>query len=192
LLIDGKGLAMIRQTLPPSAVVGKPLAVCVGICLGPVLVCGCDAAPATHVVLQNAYPAPTGAPIVVYAAQWQAVSFPTPLSPGESSQAQLTVPAADNTAYAVLAPDWNPDAGSAPASLIVVQSQQGYSVHLDDTLTIPVDDTTFAGRCGSGSPALLPSEAEFLTQTVFPSLFAGLRYDAATCTTTPAPDSGAP
>jgi hypothetical protein len=75
-------------------------------------------------------------------------------------------------------------------------------------LSIPVEDTTFAGNCATGS-FLSQQEADFITQVVFPSaqqgagweagpggehipnLFAGLRYDAATCALSPIADAGA-
>jgi hypothetical protein len=53
-----------------------------------------------------------------------------------------------------------------------------------------VDDTDFAGNCATGS-ALTQSQADVITQLVFPSIFQGLQYDAATCRTTPVGDAGA-
>ncbi len=103
----------------------------------------------------------------------------------------VTVPASTSTAYVVLAPGWNADTPTPPTSFVVLESRTGFSVELGDTLEIQVDDTTFRGNCASGS--LLPqSRADFITQFVFPSIFAKLRYDAATCTTTPAGDAGGP
>jgi hypothetical protein len=99
------------------------------------------------------------------------------------------VAASDNTAYVVLAPGWDAaaDGGAAvPASLVVLESRGGFAVHLDETLHIPVDDTTFAGDCAAGS-TLAQAEADVVTALVFPDVFAGLAYDAATCTTTRTP-----
>jgi hypothetical protein len=146
--------------------------------------------PYTWVDLENQYPPAGAAPVVVYQANWQAVAFTTPLPPGSSTGAQPTVPASDNTAYALLAPGWDPTSTAPPATFVVVQSRAGYSVHLGDTLDIPVSDTTFAGDCAAGSPLTQP-QADFLTQVVYASAFQGQRYDAATCKTTPIGDAGA-
>jgi hypothetical protein len=151
--------------------------------------------PSTNVIFDNEYPA-TASADVLYEAYWSNVTFSgpdsgvAPLSPGESSDAVTAVPASDNTAYAVLAPGWDPDASAAPTTFVVLQSRDGgFAVRLGDTLHIPVNDTTFAGNCATG-PALLQSQADFITQIVFPSTFAGKRYDAASCTTTPIGDAG--
>jgi hypothetical protein len=153
---------------------------------------GCDYVdtPYTYVVVDNNYPASAAAPLVVYQAYWQAVAFKTPVPPGSSSAPQSTVPASDNTAWAVLAPGWAPSSSSPPTAFVVLQSRSAFTVHLDNTLRIPVDDADFAGNCATGS-ALTQSQADFITQLVFPSLFQGLQYDAATCRTTPVGDAGA-
>ena len=154
------------------------------------LAAGCDARPQTSVVLDNDYPPYTTVPLVVYRAHWQAVSFPSAVAPGASSDAQSTVPASDNTAYVVLAPGWDPTGSTPPTSLVVVQSRDGFGVHLDDTLHIPVDDTSFVGNCAAGS-FLSQAQADFITQLVFPCDFSSFHYDAARCTMTPTADSGA-
>jgi len=155
---------------------------------------GCDT-PQTFVVLDNRYaPSPTNA-LVVYRAQWHAVSFTAPVSPGASSDPQHTVPASAIAAYVLLAPGWDPSSPTAPTSFVVMQSRDGFEEHLDETLHIPVDDTTFVGNCAAGS-FLSQEQADVITQRVFASEFATLRYDAASCTTTPiaAPiaDAGGP
>ncbi|HEV3189113.1 MAG TPA: hypothetical protein VGY54_01380 [Polyangiaceae bacterium] len=149
------------------------------------LVAGCDAHPQTTVVVDNKY-APSPTSLVIYRAYWQAVSFLDPIPPGASSDAQSTVPASANTAYVVLAPGWDPDASTPPTSLVVMQSRNGFEVHLNDTLHIPVDDTTFAGNCPSGS-FLSQAQADFITQLIFPD-DASLGYNAMSCTTTPSAD----
>jgi hypothetical protein len=146
--------------------------------------------PYTYAVVDNDYSADAAAPLVVYQAYWQAVAFTTPIPPGSSSAPQSTVPASDNTAWVVLAPGWNPSSPSPPRSYVILQSRSGFAVDLNDTVHIPVDDANFAGNCATGS-ALTQSQADFITQLVFPSLFRGLQYDAATCTTTPVVDGGA-
>jgi hypothetical protein len=151
--------------------------------LGAPLVVGCDAREA-HVVLDDRYPPATA--LVVYQAFWQNVRFTEPVAPGSSSDSQKANAASDNTAWVVLAPVWDPASSSMPAQKIVLQSRQGFTVHLDQTLHIPVDDADFAGNCGAGS-MLDQDDADFITQRVFADLFAGVHYDAATCTTTSTP-----
>lgn len=150
-----------------------------------ILAAGCDT-PQTNVVLDNQYPPSQANALVVYRAFWQAVSFIGPIPPGSSSDPQSTAAASENTAYVVLAPGWNPaaDGGpSTPASFIVLRSRNGFAVHLDTTLHVPIDDAAFAGNCAAGS-FLTQEQADFITERVFPIDFAGLRYDASTCATT--------
>ena len=149
----------------------------------------CDPPTHTYVTLGNDYP--VGSALVVYAADWQAIPFQTPISPGASSDPASTIAASENTAYAVVAPGWDPTSASLPTSFIVLQSRTGYSVHLDNTLRISLSDATFDGSCAAGVP-LTQREADFITKLVFPGVFAGLRYDAATCTTTPIVDGVGP
>src|SRR5580700_5056432 len=73
-----------------------------------------------------------------------------------------TVPASANTAYAVLAPGWDPTSSTSPT---------GFAVPLGDTLQIPVEDKTFMGNCASKS-FLSQSQADLITQRIFPSIFA--------------------
>ncbi len=154
------------------------------------LAAGCDT-PSTNVVLDNAYASSQDRPLVVYHAAWQAVSFQSPLPPGAASDPQATVAASDNTAYVVLAPGWDPNSKTPPTAFVVMQSRSGFASHLDTTLHIPVDDTTFMGNCAAGS-FLSQAQADFITQLVFPGDFAAFRYDAASCTTTPIAEAGAP
>ena len=156
------------------------------------LVAGClnVDTPYTSVALDNDYPASSTTPLVVYEAFWEATAFATPVPPGGSSGTQSTVPASNNTAWAVLAPGWDPSSTEPPSSFVVLQSRAGFGVDLNDTLHIRVDDATFAGNCSAGS-FLTQAQADFITQIVFPSTFAGLHYDAATCRTTSS-DDGAP
>ena len=158
----------------------------VAICaLSASLVGGCDT-PHTKVVLDNHYPFSSA--LVIFQGQWSIASFTTPVPPGTSSDPQDAVPASANTAYVVLAPGFDPslDGGATPTSFVVLQSIGGFEVHLDNTLHIPVDDTTFAGNCASGS-FLTQDKADFITQRVFQNVFTGLTYHAATCTTTAGP-----
>jgi hypothetical protein len=160
--------------------------------LGVVLCAGflflaCEGPATANVILNNEYPAQSG--LVVYQAYWQAVLFSSPVPPGTASEAQPTVAASENTAYVVVAPGWNPSSSTPPSSFILLQSQGGFSVNLGSTLTIPVADSTFSGNCASGS-VLSQSQANFITQLVFPRLFEGLTYDAATCATGQVGDAG--
>jgi hypothetical protein len=145
--------------------------------------------PSTSVDFANGYPTSAPTPLVLYRGYWENVLLTTPVMPGESSGPQPTVPTSDSSAYAVLAPGWDPDASARPATLVALESRAPFAVHLDDTVHIPVDDTTFAGNCAAGSP-LTQAQADFITQIVFPDAFAGYRYDAVTCTATPIGDAG--
>jgi len=150
------------------------------------LLSGCDT-PHTYVVLDNNYSLSTS--FVIYQAFWQSVSFPIPIRPGSSSDPQAAIPASANTAYVVLAPNWDPKSSTAPTAFIVMQSRSGFELHLNHTLHIPVDDGNFVGNCSAGS-ILSQDQADLITQRVFADTFTDLRYDATTCTTTPINDSG--
>jgi hypothetical protein len=145
----------------------------------------CDDPSATTVTVDNAYPLSATYPAVVYRATWETASLQVPLAPGESSDPIDTVPASTSPAYVLLAPGWDPASGAKPASLVVLQSKVGYDVHLGGAVRFAVSDETFDGRCDVGSP-LTQEQADFITKSVFPSDFASLAYDAATCTVTPA------
>jgi hypothetical protein len=144
----------------------------------------CDT-PQTFVVLENAFPATASKPYVISQGFWQAVSFAGPIPPGDSSPPTATVAASANTAFVLVAPGEEVLADGGPAtgsSLLVLESDGGFGVELNQTLFIPVRDATFVGDCAGGSP-LSQDEADFITQRVFESAFSGLVYDAATCTT---------
>jgi len=141
--------------------------------------------PTANVMIDNNYSPVAATPLVIYRAFWQAVPFTTPIPPGSSSNPQNTVPASANTAYAILVPGLGtqPDGGlSSPPSFVALWSAVGFGVHLNQTLHIPVDDTTFEGNCAAGS-FLSQDQADFITERVFAAEFSGLRYDPATCTT---------
>jgi hypothetical protein len=169
----------------------KRLSILAAVVALAVLVAACQGAPATTVVLDNAYPTSSPSPLVVYDAYWQAVSFAgSPLVPGASSAPQPTVPASANTAYVVVAPGWDPSSVAPPKSFVVLESREGYSVGLGDSLQIAVDDNSFIGNCAAGSH-LTATEATFITRYVFACDFATMSYDPATCTVTPIADTGA-
>ena len=102
-------------------------------------------------------------------ARWQAVSFRIPLAPGASSDPQSTVSCSTNTAWVVLAPGWDPTSATPPASFVLLESRLGFAVDLGKTVHIPVDNQNFAGNCATGDP-ISQSDADFITQLVFPSL----------------------
>src|ERR1700722_8698155 len=155
---------------------------------------GCDT-PDTEVVVDNRYPVARMDALVVYRVKWQAAweagILRDPIVPGSSSEPQETIAASENTAYVLLAPGWDPASAAPPTSLIVLQSREGFGVHLDNTLHIPVDDAAFIGNCAARS-FLTQTQADVITKLVFPDVFASLHYDAATCTTTPIGDASAP
>jgi hypothetical protein len=155
---------------------------------------GCDRQPDTAVVIDNNYAPSQTPPLAIYRAYWHAVAFQDPVAPGASSDAESTVPASASTAFVLLAPGW--DGSTPPASFVVMQSRGGFGMHFNDTLHIPVDDTTFVGNCAANSP-LSQTQADFITQRIFTEdIFPGASlpfgYDAVTCTTTPIADAGAP
>ncbi len=186
-LQDGRAQALSRRRAAVKSHWGSVLGFVLCALLSSV-VTACDT-PDTSVVLENRYPPSTSTPLVIYQAFWQAVSFTTPIPPGSSSGPESTIAASANAAYVALAPGWNPMNSTPPTFYVVLQSRIGFSVQLNQTLSIAVDDTTFAGNCAAGS-FLSQTQADFLTQIVFSSLFAGLSYDAATCTTTANTDAG--
>jgi hypothetical protein len=149
------------------------------------LATGCDS-PHTFVVLDNDYTPPAEQAIVVYDAYWEAVEFQSPVLPGASSEPVPTVAASADTAYVALAPGWDPTSATPPTSFVLLQSRQGFAVHFDDTLHIPVDDATFMGNCAAGSH-LTQDQADFLAQRVFRSELGSLGYDATTCKVTGGP-----
>jgi hypothetical protein len=151
----------------------------------PTLGAFCDK-PHTSVIVENRY----AQALVVYRAAYVNAAFDDPIAPGASSEPRDVVAASSSIAYVVLAPGWSPDAGADPTSLVVLRSKEGFEVHLDTTLRIPIDDTTFAGNCAAGS-VLSQEQADFVTQLVFPDVFAPLTYDAATCASKPIGDAGA-
>ena len=147
----------------------------------------CDTADATQAIVDNAYPAPAAdadpaTQTVVYRAWWVATYFPTPVGAGTSSEQERSVPVT-GTAYAVLAPGWDPASETPPTKLVVVQSKAPLSIDRGDTLHITVSDATFTGNCAANQP-LSQADADFITQSIFPGEFTNATYDAATCTMT--------
>jgi hypothetical protein len=140
-------------------------------------------------VVENAYPIP-GSPAeqtTVYKAWWSVTEFTDPVAAGHSSDDERVVPASDY-AYLLLAPGWDPASTQPPPRLLVARTKTKLSVKRGERLHIVVDDSTVDGSCTAGMP-LSQEDADLITQRIFPGSFAGLRYDAATCTTTVEPSN---
>ena len=154
----------------------------------------CNTSDPTQAVVDNGYPAlPDGGDpatqTVVYASWWSVTLFSTPVPAGAESDPARAVTSTD-VAYAVLAPGWDPSSTTAPAALIPVKTATSLHAERGDTLHIVVSDATVIGNCAAGKP-LSQEDADFITQSIFPGLFAGVTYDASTCVATPIPvDAG--
>ena len=176
-----------------SSLKARAIATVLGFVVVASVASGCNDRPTT-VLVQNDYPAPGGAasapPMTVFKVWWVTTLFPSPVAAGAVSESERTIPGTD-FAYALVAPDWSADSGTAPSRLIALKSTRELTASAHDVLTISVSDRTFAGNCAAGS-ALSADDAALAIQRIFPGEFVGLRYDPATCTTTPAAaDSGA-
>ncbi len=147
----------------------------------------CGTETPTQAVAVNGYARPasragTSDEITVYRVWYATTLFRVPVAPGSTSDPIRTVPGRA-TAYAVLAPGWDPSSSKEPTTFVPVKSKRSLSVARGDTLELIVSDRTFTGRCG-GSEPLDASDAEFITQRIFPGEFEGVTYDPATCTST--------
>ncbi|MEO8902632.1 MAG: hypothetical protein ABI488_11545 [Polyangiaceae bacterium] len=148
------------------------------------LLWACEPSDPAQAVFDNQYPAAdagTAATMTVYKGWWAVAQLPEPVSPGTESDPVRVVQGSDY-AYALLAPDWDPESGAPPPSLLPVRTTAKLSVHRGDTLDIVISDATVLGNCAAGK-ALSQKDADFITQRIFPGEFAGLSYDAATCVT---------
>ena len=158
-----------------------------------VAIAACDSETATTAVVENGYPAPPdgGDPAkqtVVYRTWWVATYFPDPVPGGMASSELRIIPGSD-FAYAVLAPGWDPASTTPPTSFVVVKSKSPLTVGRSEVLHVAISDQTFAGNCAAKQP-LSQSEADFITQSIFPGEFMNATYDAKTCVTTPVPMDG--
>lgn len=177
---------------------GLVLAAAASLAAGAALT-GCDTPDPTHAVVENAYPEPPpdgggggAAGVIVFKTWWVATLFADPVLPATISAEQPAVPET-GPAYVLLAPGWDPESGTAPARLVPVISKAPLRAVRGTTLRIQVSDETFVGNCGAGQP-LSQEDADFVTQRIFPGAFAGVTYDARTCTSAPAatpPDTDA-
>jgi hypothetical protein len=155
----------------------------------------CDTPDATYAVVDDRYPAvpdggDTSQELSVYKAWWSVALLSDPVAAGQEGQEHRVVTANDY-AYVLLAPGWDPSAVAPPATLIPLRSNAPLFVARGDTLHIAVGDTTMTGNCAAGKP-LDQATADFITQRIFPGDFAGVAYDATRCrATATAGDGGA-
>jgi hypothetical protein len=194
----------------------KGFSICLGLGLAALpafALSACGTSDATFAFLSNAYPASpkevdAGDEVdagndrikqtVVYRGWWLVTYFGNPVPAGQASQPLRVVTdesgvssaGGNDTAFVVLAKDWAPSSGTPPTELLALKSHAPLYVARGDTLDIVVSDDTFDGNCAAGKP-LSQADADEITQEIFPAEFAGMHYDAATCTLTPLPpDAG--
>ena len=156
------------------------------------LVNACETSDPTLAVLDNAYSASdTRGNVTVYDGWWSVAAFFAPIAAGAES-APVRVVKGTDTAYVLLARDWEPTLGS-PATLIPARTRNELTVGRGDTLHIRIAPETVDCDCATGQP-LTQDDADFITQRIFPGEFANVMYDAATCTSSPSADGadGAP
>ncbi|MEO7037796.1 MAG: hypothetical protein ABI548_27765 [Polyangiaceae bacterium] len=156
------------------------------------LLSACETSDPTQAVFDNRYPAADAGPaggMTIYKGWWSAAQLPEPVSPGAESDPVRVVKGSDY-AYALLAPDWAPESGTPPPTLLAVRTTAKLSVNRGDTLDIVISDATILGNCAGGK-ALSQEDADFITHRIFPGEFAGLSYVAATCVTSPSAGSAA-
>jgi hypothetical protein len=137
---------------------------------------GCDTETPTTLVVEN------DGFVAVYKLWYASALFTSPVAPGSASTSERGV-RGSAPAYALLAPGWDPSSSEPPPRLVPVRSTGELKAKRGDELRITVSDTTFVGDCAAGS-TLSQDDADFITQRIFPGDFAGVFYDAKTCTTT--------
>lgn len=162
--------------------------------LAGLLLAGCETADATYALVDDGYPAvPDGgdasAEVSVFKVWWSVALLDDPVAPGQEGPEHRVVTAND-TAYALLAPGWDPSMAAPPTTFIPVRSNAKLYVARGDTLHILVNPGTMTGDCAAGKP-LTQEDADFITSRIFPGEFANVRYDAATCTASPGMEGGA-
>jgi hypothetical protein len=145
---------------------------------------GCDTSEPTTAVLSNEYPPVSEAgaadSMPVYKGWWSVAQFPEAVPAGQVSDAVRIVEGSDY-GYALLAPGHAVATGAPPTALVALRSSQKLSVGRGELLTFVVSPRATVGDCKTSQP-LSQDDADFITQRIFPVEFAGLRYDAATCT----------
>jgi hypothetical protein len=142
----------------------------------------CDTDTPTTALIENDWaPSEATPPFTVYRVWYQSTLFFEPLAFGESSAAQRIVNGSAY-AYALVALDFDPLGGGEPRRFLALRSHQELSVKRGDLLQIELSDETFDGNCFAGK-ALSQTDANFITERIFPGNFAGQRYDAESCET---------
>jgi hypothetical protein len=174
------------------AATGAALSLAVGLLAASAALLACETDDPTRIQVENAYPeVATGGALaqqmVVYKVWWEVTLFDEPLLPTAASSEERGAPQTA-TAYALVAPGWDPASGAAPTRLLPLKSKELLEARRGETLRIRVSDATFAGSCAARQP-LSQEDASFITERIFPGDFAAVRFDAATCTTTPLPSS---
>jgi len=151
------------------------------IALGLASQLACETENATTAIVDNHDTA------VVYRAWWVTTYFDDPVGAGTSSSSLRSVPAT-GTAYALLAPGWDPMSSTPPTSLAVRQSRTALSASRGEELHITVADDAFFGSC---TAPLSADDRDFIAERIFPGELAGFTYDPTTCLFQPAPvDAG--
>ncbi|HEX2674498.1 MAG TPA: hypothetical protein VHM25_26665 [Polyangiaceae bacterium] len=149
---------------------------------------GCNPSEPTTAVLSNEYPAQksdasSADSMPVYKGWWSVAQFPEAVPAGLVSDPVRIVEGSDY-GYALLAPGWDMTTGVPPTTLIPLRSAQKLSVGRGELLTFAVSEGATVGDCQASRP-LSQDDADFITQRIFPGEFAGLTYDAASCTSSP-------
>ena len=148
---------------------------------------GCNTSEPTTAVLSNEYPSVSDATsaelMPVYKGWWSVAQFPEAVPAGQVSDPVRIVQGSDY-GYALLAPGWDAATGAPPTTLIPLRSAQKLSVDRGELLTFVVSERATVGDCKASVP-LSQDDADFITQRIFPGEFAGLAYDAASCTSSP-------
>jgi hypothetical protein len=143
----------------------------------------CETSDPTFAVIDNGYPATDASGSVsVDRGWWSVAAFFEPVPAGAES-APVRVVKGTDYAYALVARGWDPQAG-LPTALVPVRSRLELTVERGDTLHVHVEPGSVDGDCATGAP-LSQTDADFITQRIFPGEFANVTYDAATCTTLP-------
>ncbi len=120
---------------------------------------------ATMLVVDNAYADST----IVDAVWWSETYVPDAVPAGQASPAYRSVPGSA-VAYVVLERDGH---------VFVAETAKPVSVERSSTLHITISPDTIIGDCASST--LTQAQADFITESIFPTRFEGTIYDAATC-----------